>query len=176
MTNTKNLYTYFKTGIVLLMVVLTGCAPSTRKSSHDRISLDNRYYNNPIGNRATRIALKQIGTRYRFGGNTPRGFDCSGLVHYSYGQMGIHLPRSARLQSRALRSVPISQLRPGDLVFFKISRNQVSHVGIYYHDGLFVHAPKSGKNVSMASLSNPYWRSRYYRAGRVYDDFRYTAR
>ena len=169
------LNTLFVSCFLVLFTLLSGCASTPQKRlSFEHINLSNRYYGNALGNQVTRIALKQIGARYRYGGANPHGFDCSGLVHYSYGQMGIQLPRTARSQAVAIRSVPISRLRPGDLVFFRISGNRVSHVGIYYHNGFFIHAPKSGKRVSIASMHTPYWRAHYHGAGRVPNDSRYT--
>lgn len=172
----KTMNPLFKTGFVLLLAIMAGCAPAPRKSTFQGIDLDNRYYGNAVGNQVTRIALKQLGIPYRYGGATRRGFDCSGLVLYSYRQMGIQLPRTARSQARAIRPVPISRLRPGDLVFFRIYRNRVSHVGIYYHSGLFIHAPKSGKRVSITSMRTPYWRKHYHGAGRVRTSPSYSSR
>lgn len=113
-------------------------------------------------------ALNMLGTPYRYGGSSPTGFDCSGLVYYSHLQAGIELPRTARDQRTHSRPVPGRQLQPGDLVFFRLSGRKVDHVGIYAGNGRFVHAPSSGKQVSMASLDNPYWRQRMVGAGNFY--------
>jgi peptidoglycan DL-endopeptidase CwlO len=94
------------------------------------------------------IALRYLGVPYRWGGASPSGFDCSGLVMYVYGKIGIALPHHAASQYGYGRSVSRSQLRPGDLVFF----NGLSHVGIYVGSGSFVHAPHTGDVVKISSL------------------------
>ncbi|VAW76491.1 hypothetical protein MNBD_GAMMA15-1620 [hydrothermal vent metagenome] len=116
---------------------------------------------------ALAVAANMIGTPYRYGGASPRGFDCSGLVQYAYSQVGVQAPRSTKEQYRQIRRIRVSELRPGDLVFFKLSGNRVSHVGIYAGDDRFIHSPSSGKSVSYASLRNPYWKKRIAGAGRL---------
>lgn len=114
------------------------------------------------------IAARQVGAPYRYGGASPRGFDCSGLVYYSFRKAGIHVPRTTRAQYRNAFRVSHSQLQPGDLVFFKASWRNVSHVGIYAGNNYFIHAPSRGKKVSFTSMNDPYWSSRYIGAGRYY--------
>lgn len=113
-------------------------------------------------------ARLQIGAPYHYGGKTPAGFDCSGLVQYAYAQAGIVIPRSTEGQLQAARSVLMSHVRPGDVLFFRTSPPKVSHVGIYVGNGRFVHAPSRGKRVTQASLSNPYWHRHVVGAGRFY--------
>ena len=113
-------------------------------------------------------AQRMLGTPYRSGGGSPRGFDCSGLVSYSYARAGIALPRTAAEQFAAAKAIGPRELQPGDLVFFKINGRSVSHVGIYIGQGRFVHAPGSGKLVSLESLDNPYWRQRIIAAGHYF--------
>jgi cell wall-associated NlpC family hydrolase len=115
--------------------------------------------------RVVAVAQQMVGTPYRYGGNTPRGFDCSGLVHYSYTQAGRTVPRSTGAQYSGSRTVPYAQRAPGDLLFFHID-GKPSHVGIYLGNGRFVHAPSSGKKVEYASLSNDYWSKRLVKVGR----------
>jgi murein DD-endopeptidase len=112
------------------------------------------------------VAQGLIGAPYRYGGTSPKGFDCSGLVYYSYRKAGIPVPRTAREQLRASQPMDPSRLRPGDVVFFRLSGRKPSHVGIYVGRGRFVHAPSSGKRVSYASLRDPYWQERLIGAGR----------
>ena len=111
------------------------------------------------GERAAGQALKMLGKPYRYGGMTPAsGFDCSGLVHFSFRQAGVTVPRSTELQLRAAAPVRGSQLRRGDLLFFDQDGKKKSHVAIYVGDGRFVHAPSSGKQVRADRLDSPYWK------------------
>jgi len=107
-----------------------------------------------------RIAADQIGTPYRYGGNSRSGFDCSGLVEYTHRHVDLSVPRTTASQWRAARAVETSKPTPGDLVFFRFSAGKSRHVGIYEGDGNFIHAPSSGKHVGRASLNNPFWRQR----------------
>jgi cell wall-associated NlpC family hydrolase len=121
----------------------------------------------PPGLVALDIARNMLGVPYRYGGNDPRGFDCSGLVQYTFKNAGVELPRTSRDIFRRSQLINPKDLRPGDLVFFAISSNKVSHVGIYDGHKRFIHAPSSGKGVSYASLDNSYWRKRLVGAGRL---------
>jgi len=87
------------------------------------------------------LARSQVGTRYVFGGTTPKGFDCSGLIRFIMAKLNIELPRTAHQQASVGDEVPksLDELRPGDLLTFGSSRN-ISHIGIYVGDGKFVHA------------------------------------
>lgn len=116
---------------------------------------------------ALAAASKLVGTPYRYGGTDPQGFDCSGLVQYSYRQAGVRLPRTSRDIFRNSQLIEPSRKQPGDLVFFAISKGKVSHVGIYSGDNRFIHSPSSGKGVGYASLDNPYWGQRLVGVGRI---------
>ena len=115
-------------------------------------------------------ARQMLGTPYRYGGDSPdSGFDCSGLVWYSYRQAGLAVPRTSKAQYRQARPVSRRHLQPGDLIFFRSGRGGfVSHVGIYLGEGEFVHAPSSGRKVSIGRLDAPHWRRHFYAAGRLY--------
>jgi cell wall-associated NlpC family hydrolase len=106
----------------------------------------------PAGLRAARIALAEVGVPYVWGGDSPHGFDCSGLVRYAYGRVGISLPHSSYALFSRGTSVSRSHLEPGDLLFF----DGLGHVGIYVGGGRMVHAPQTGQSVQVASLSGPY--------------------
>ena len=111
-------------------------------------------------------AAALIGTPYEFGGADVGGFDCSGLALYVYERAGISIPRTAAEQQRAAQPVPLTQLAPGDLVFFRIGRHHIDHVGIYIGAGRFVHAPHQGVAVSSAELANGYYARHLVNAGR----------
>lgn len=110
-----------------------------------------------IGHHAAQQALQLVGAPYRYGGNTPRGFDCSGLVQYSYARAGASIARTTRGQRRQSRRLSSKQLRAGDLLFFNQTGKRGSHVGLYVGNNRFVHAPSSGKAVKLSTLANPYW-------------------
>ena len=116
---------------------------------------------------AAGFALKMVGRPYRFGGSTPTGFDCSGLVQYSYRQAGVKLPRSTEAQLVTGTRVRLSSVRRGDLLFFDEEGRKKSHVGIYLGGGRFVHAPSSGKHVRTDSLDAPYWKKHFSEARRI---------
>jgi peptidoglycan hydrolase-like protein with peptidoglycan-binding domain len=109
-----------------------------------------------------------VGSRYAWGGSSPvTGFDCSGLVRYVYGQVGINLAHSSYAQWDAGTPVPAGALQPGDLVFFDTWGGGPSHVGIYIGDNTFVHAGTYETGVQVASLDDPYWFHHYVGARRI---------
>lgn len=113
-------------------------------------------------------ALAHLGTRYKYGGESPSGFDCSGLVWYVAQQsLGIKLPRTSAEQAKQGVQVSRSELQRGDLVFFNTMGRRYSHVGIYLGGGEFVHAPSTGGKVRIEKLSANYWKSRYNGARRL---------
>jgi cell wall-associated NlpC family hydrolase len=114
-------------------------------------------------------ALGLLGVNYKFGGNTPEsGLDCSGLVRYVFQQVtGVDLPRTAKAMSGVGASVPIADLKPGDLVFFNTRRFAFSHVGIYLGDNQFIHAPRTGREVEVTTLDKRYWQTRFNGARRL---------
>lgn len=118
-----------------------------------------------IGERAASIALQQLGVPYRYGGQTPSGFDCSGLVHYSYHQAGKNVPRTTAKLWTNVMPISRSELQPGDLLFFSIA-GKPQHVGVYVGEDRFVHAPSTGKKVSVQSLTTNYYQRAFLRAGR----------
>jgi murein DD-endopeptidase len=109
-----------------------------------------------------------VGKPYRYGGATPAsGFDCSGLVHYSYRQVGVKLPHNTDQQRSRAQPISRSGLRRGDLLFFDLEGKKNSHVGIYLGDGGFVHAPSTGKTVRRDRLDAPYWKKHFSEARRL---------
>ncbi len=114
-----------------------------------------------------RTALAYRGTRYRRGGTSRGGFDCSGFTRYIFAKYGITLPHSSSAQSRIGTPVAKADLQPGDLVFFQTYKRGVSHVGIYIGNGRFVHASTHGRGVTVDSLDSAYYGPRYRGARRV---------
>ena len=111
--------------------------------------------------KTVQIKLNAIGMK-----TTPRAFDCSGYVQYVFRQHKAQLPRTADLQFEKGLFVTQRQLKPGDLVFFSTYEPGASHVGIYAGNGLFWNATSS-QGVRLCSLSDDYWKARYYGAKRV---------
>ena len=146
--------------VLALVALNAACTPFQRETPRSAAA-------NP-GAAALLAAESRIGTPYRYGGSGPDAFDCSGLIAYAYQQAGVALPRTAAQQYALARPVPRTELRPGDLVFFRWSGREVSHVGIYAGDGLFVHAPQTGGQVRTANLDDEWYRERYAGAGRPY--------
>ncbi len=117
-----------------------------------------------------RAAHSLVGAPYRHGGATPRGFDCSGLVAYSFSRAGIRgLPRSAEHLERASAPLDLAEIRPGDLLFFRSDGKKTSHVAIYVGERSFVHAPSRGKRVERIDFDHVYWGPRLAHAGRILD-------
>ena len=113
------------------------------------------------------IAERYLGVTYVFGGTTPSGLDCSGLVYVVYQELGLQLPRTSRLQYQVGAEVAREDLREGDLVFFNTTGQGVSHVGIYLSNGDFINAASNPGKVMISNLSESYWDKRYLGARRV---------
>lgn len=110
---------------------------------------------------------KYLGVRYRYGGTGVTGMDCSGFVSRVFlDALDIKLPRSSAAQAKVGVAVSKSKLKFGDLVFFKIRRNRISHVGIYVGDNNFVHA-STKLGVIVSSLNERYYKRTYATARRL---------
>jgi peptidoglycan DL-endopeptidase CwlO len=117
----------------------------------------------PYGSQVVQIAMSYLGVPYVWGGASPSGFDCSGLVMYAFDQLGISLPHSSYAMWNYGVSVPEDQLEPGDLVFFE----DLGHVGLYIGGGEYVNAPYTGSVVSVASLDTGWSAANYVGARRI---------
>lgn len=113
------------------------------------------------------------GTRYVYGGQSPRGFDCSGFTMHVFAKFGFNLPHRADLQMRmGMEVLTREDLVPGDLVFFRTKGSKrVNHVGIYLGDGWFIHASSGYGSVRVTSLNSDYYFSRYVGACRLSKDY-----
>ncbi len=124
------------------------------------------------GTRVVELARLYLGMPYVWGGASPEtSFDCSGLVQWVYGQVGVSLPRTAQQQFDATTRVATRDLRPGDPVFFRNTYpspgEEITHVGIYVGDGLMINAPSEGKVVSVMPVFSGFWGEHYAGAGRI---------
>lgn len=147
-----------RAAVVALVAVLTvACAGPRMHGMRDPGS--------DVTRQVARIALSLRGAPYKFGGDGPGGFDCSGLVYYAYERAGLQVPRTARGQYDAIQRLYVRQLTPGDLVFFRTRGAFVSHVGIYVGDDRFVHALNAHEPVHVSSLDDDYWQRRLIGAG-----------
>ena len=121
-----------------------------------------------VGEQIVQMAMEYMGVRYRSGGSSPSGFDCSGFTLYLYGQLGYSLPHSATSQYKNCGTfVAKADLQPGDLVFFSDSSHAIGHVGIYIGGGEIIHARSSTGCVTTNSLSMSYYVNRYVGAKRI---------
>lgn len=121
-----------------------------------------------------KIVDTTIGTTYKYGGISTKGFDCSGFTMYVFNKMGIELPHQSGAQYKMGTAVDKSDLRAGDLVFFNTSGQGVSHVGIMVSEGKFAHASTS-KGVIISKLSEDYYANRYVSAKRIISNDVFTA-
>lgn len=155
--------------LLLALGFLTACSstPHTRDYDTAPDAAPHARADGDAAARAAEHARNMVGKPYVYGGNSPRGFDCSGLVQYSYERAGVSVPRTTRSQLEAGLPVTARALRTGDLVFFDQEGRKFSHVGIYIGDGRFVHAPSSGKRVRIDRLEERYWQQHFVAARRI---------
>ena len=142
--------------------MLAGCASSPQVPEQTTVRASDE-----IAAKAVDYAREMLGRPYKFAGDTPEGFDCSGLVKYSYGRAGISMPRDTRSQHRVSVLVSTHGLREGDLLFFDQEGKKKSHVGMYLGKGRFIHAPSSGGKVRIDSINAEFWKKHFVEARRV---------
>jgi cell wall-associated NlpC family hydrolase len=123
-------------------------------------------YSANAGEKAAQTAVSMIGRPYRYRGDSPEGFDCSGLVRYSYLTAGVDTPHGTEALMKVTKSLSLRNARTGDLLFFEEKGEKYSHVGIYLGGNLFVHAPASRGKVRKDSLLDPYWKKSFIEARR----------
>ena len=164
--------------MLTLAIAISGCAATSfpdgggrertaggRESAGSSESVDRA--SRGAGERVAEEALAMLGKPYRYGGASPlTGFDCSGLVWYSFLQTGISVPRTSTDQYRAARKIALADALEGDILFFE-DEDKLSHIGIYVGGGRFVHAPATGRTVSIADLDNAYYQRHLIGVGRL---------
>jgi peptidoglycan endopeptidase LytE len=127
------------------------------------VPLDDRAADSARSQAVVAVAKRYVGAPYRWGGSSPSGFDCSGLVRYVYAQVGVALPHNAAQQYRFGTPVAREDLEPGDLVFF----DRLRHNGIYVGHGRFIHARQTGRRVGVAGLDDEWYASHFVGARRL---------
>jgi murein DD-endopeptidase len=145
---------------VLAALLVSACADSPPADVRPVVSEE-------TSRSAASHALAMVGKPYRYAGNTPAGFDCSGLVQYSFAQAGVRVPRDTDALLRIAALVDGGRLRRGDLLFFDEDGKKRSHVAIYLGARRFVHAPSHGGKVRTDSLDADYWRRHFVEARRL---------
>jgi len=153
----------------VIAVALVGCAGAPPPKPTVSIPITHtQQAATPAQAQVIKVAQSLLGTPYAYGGTTPKGFDCNGFIYYVYQTAaGIELPRATQGLSQIGRPIETTDLRPADIVYFKIDRSLSLHAGIYLGDGQFIHAPSSNGQVNIQSLSTDYWQARYLGARRV---------
>ena len=148
--------------LLAVMAMLAGCSGSPQFPEPTTVRASNE-----IASKAIDYAKEMLGKPYKYAGETPDGFDCSGLVKYSYGRAGIAMPRDTQSQRRMSVLVSMRSLRAGDLLFFDQEGKKTSHVGMYLGKGRFIHAPSSGGKVRTDSINAEFWKKHFVEARRV---------
>lgn len=149
-------------------LITTRKSLASRASSASRGSSGDTDRSSDLRQRVVNCAKKYLGVKYVWGGTSPNGFDCSGLVQYVYKQFGITLNRVAADQAKQGTKVTTAQLRPGDLVFFNTSSgSSIDHVGIYIGNNQFIHAASGRGKVLIDPLNHSYYNGRLITARRI---------
>jgi cell wall-associated NlpC family hydrolase len=157
--------------LLLSFILLVGCGGRSLAPPIDARPDDARSgqesFSSPQG-KIVQTARNLLGTPYRFGGMTPKGFDCSGYVAYVFKQsVGKNLPRRTTEQIKFGKAISPRKLGPGDLLYFWIEEQGIFHVGIYIGKDQFIHAPSRDGEVNIQRLHDPYWNERYRGARRI---------
>lgn len=168
MRTTRSLWLTLACVLIATLVAAgkVAAAPKKKIASHKRAHARGGQVLGPHftrGDKAVAIARKMIGVPYRWGGSSPSGFDCSGLVMWAYGRLAVQLPHSSYELFRLGRQVGRWAMKPGDLVFFY----GAGHVGIYLGHGKFVHATHTGDHVRISSLKQGWYAQGFDGARRI---------
>jgi cell wall-associated NlpC family hydrolase len=138
------------------------------KNQNDTVESKEAGTSDTVFEKIAAVAKNLIGIKYKFGGTAPStGFDCSGFVNYVFNEgAGLKLPRGSRDMRTVGRAVDLKSLKPGDLLFFKLHS---SHVAIYVGENRFVHAPRTGRSVTIDSLLDSNFADKIIGARRIVD-------
>ena len=155
-------------GLLGVVSAITGCAGAPQQPvSPARAIVEPRSSETYVGTAIAELARNLVGAQYRYGGAKPdEGFDCSGLVFYTYAKAGYQVPRTSQELFRAARKIALGDAGAGDLMFFQ-DETKLAHVGIYLGDGWFVHAPADGQHVAVAKLDSAYYQQHLVAVGRL---------
>lgn len=159
--------------ILLLITIVSVTSCGSKKDVAIRPTYENAIIENPDKHSDSdkekaieKEAKKWLGTKYKYGGTSRKGVDCSGFVMEVYRiTFGIKLPRSSSAQSRFCKEIKKKNLKKGDLVFFSINGSAINHVGIYLEKNRFIHASRNG--VMISELDDKYYKKHYQTSGRV---------
>ncbi|MRX73564.1 NlpC/P60 family protein [Bacillus lacus] len=146
-------------GALILSVFIAGALLAAASSAKATVSW---------GQEVTSVGMLYVGTPFKWGGKTPKGFDASGYTSFIYRESAanLHIPASSKAQYKLGRSVTKDALKEGDLVFFNTNGKDISFVGIYLGSNSFI-ASTSSKGVSVQKLNHPYWKKHYAGAKRI---------
>jgi len=157
--------------LLSLSFSINGCTVA-KKPTNARVY---QHYN-PINIKIENTAKSLLGITYKYGGNGPYQYDCSGFTKYVFSRQGISIPRVSRDQAKVGQLVRWNQLQKGDLIFFdSSSSSRVSHVGIYLGFGKFIHASSSKKQITISNINGRYYK-KHFQWGRRLTNYGYVRR
>lgn len=158
--------------LVLLSLILVSCGSSHKAVKSSTVSTSSKKINKKKSEAIVKYAKSFEGTRYKFGGTTKRGMDCSGLVYVSYQKENITIPRISRDMAKKGKRIPLRDTNKGDLLFFKTNKNKntINHVGLVVETKggkiFFIHSTTSS-GVIISSLDEGYWKGAFVEVRRV---------
>lgn len=164
--------------IVVIAFILSACSSKRNSVTDSRVHdyelyepkvEHKKHHNTDVAKRLEKEAREWLGTKYKYGGESRKGTDCSGMVMVVFETVtGIKLPRDSHSQQQYCKQIDKKDLAPGDLVFFITSNNgeRVNHVGLYIGNGDFIHSSTS-KGVIISNLNQDYYKRHFHSAGRV---------
>lgn len=152
---------------LFLAIAFTSCKSTSSVATKSESKKENRSLVNNLVEKAT----DNIGVRYKAGGTTKSGFDCSGLVYTTFESENIKLPRSSFEQAKIGKVIPLNDAKKGDLIFFKTNKSrQINHVGLITEvnsdEIKFIHSSTS-KGVIISSTKEPYYKNSFEQVNRI---------